>query len=171
MKRNIKTDKGFTLVEIIIVMVLVGIIAAVAGMGYVKVVKGMLFTKMNASTIQKGQVAITKLVKEFTNISISSVTAASETSITFSTIRNGVTIPDITVMLSGDTVKFGATGNESILADHVSDFKLRYYDNYDDTTGYTTWQSSRRIIEITLKLKGADDVVSEFKARVKPRNL
>lgn len=170
-----KTKKGFSLLEMIIVMMMIGIMAALAGVGYVQVVKGMVFTKMNAATTQKGQIAITKLVKEFTNININSVTAASPTSITFTTIKYGLPSSSTTVSLSGSKITYAGVD----LTDQVSPsgFKLQYYDNYDSTypgtqsTSPDTWQSSRRIIEITLKLTGADGVVSEFKARVKPRNL
>lgn len=165
MRRTLKTEKGFTLIEVIVVLILVGVLAAVAGIGYVQVVKGMLFTKMNAVTIQKGEIAITKLVKEFNNMNISSVTAADATSITFSSVKDAVSSSH-TVALTGNTITYDG----HVITDQVSEFSLTYYDNYD-SAGQTTWQSSRRIIEITLKLKGADDVISEFKARVKPRNL
>ena len=163
---NLDNKKGFSLLEIIVVMLLVGIMGALASVGYVQVVKGMVFTKMNAATIQKGQITITKLVKEFTNINVSSITTAGPASITFTTVKNGITTPNTTVTISGSTVTYGG----DVLTDQVSGFTLKYYDNYD-STAQTTWQSSRRIIEITLKLTGADGVESEFKARVKPRNL
>jgi len=103
---------------------------------------------------------------------ISSVTTADATSITFGFVKVDV-VTNLPVT-SSRTVEFtgGSTityDGVDILTDQVSEFGLKYYDNYD-TDGQTTWQSSRRIIEITLKLKGADDVISEFKARVKPRN-
>jgi prepilin-type N-terminal cleavage/methylation domain-containing protein len=165
MKKIINKQKGFTLIEIIFVLIIVGIMLAVGGLGLVQVVKGMIFTKMNAATTQKGQIAMTKLVKEFSNINISSITAANATSISFTSTKNDVNSSH-TVMLSGSTITFDG----DIVTDHVSSFTLNYYDNYD-SAAQTTWQSSRRIIEITLKLTGADDVKSEFKERVKPRNL
>lgn len=176
--KGIITQKGFSLVEIIVVMILVGIVAAVAGIGYVQVVKGMVFTKMNAVTVQKGQITIAKLVKEFSNINISSITAIPANppdvfnSITFTTVKNGIISPNTTVTISGSTITYGG----DVLTDQVSAFTLNYYDNYDSTsvtqpTGFGTWQSSRRIIEITLTLTGADGVPSVFTARVKPRNL
>lgn len=167
MKRIINTKKGFSLLEMIVVLLLVGIMAALAGVGYVQVVRGMLFTKMNAATIQKGEITITKLVKEFNNINISSIDpgTTNATSITFTSVKDGEPSSLHTVALLGSTVTFDG----DTLTDQVSDFSLKYYDNFD-STGETTWQSSRRIIEITLKLKGADDVISEFTARVKPRN-
>jgi len=164
MKCSVFENKGFTLLEVVVVMILAGVIAAAAVFGYVQVVKGTLFTQKNTSTIQKGQIAMTKLVKEFNNINISSISAAGQTSITFTSIKNAA--PEThTVSFSGDTILY----DDDILTDQVNGFALKYYDNYD-STGETTWQSSRRIIEITLKLKGAEDVISEFKARVKPRN-
>ncbi|MBP7764805.1 MAG: prepilin-type N-terminal cleavage/methylation domain-containing protein [Syntrophaceae bacterium] len=164
MNGSICEKKGFTLLEVLVVLILAAVLAAAAVFGYVQVVKGTLFTKKNAATIQKGQVTITKLVKEFNNINISSITAAGPTSITFTSIKNAVPGAH-TVSFSGNTITY----DDDILTDQVSGFELKYYDNYD-STGETTWQPSRRIIEITLKLKGADDVISEFKARVKPRN-
>lgn len=165
MEKTINKQKGFTLIEIIFVLIIVGIMVAVGGLGLVHVVKGMIFTKMNAATTQKGQIAMTKLVKEFSNINISSITAANATSISFTSTKNDVNSPH-TVMLSGSTITFDG----DIVTDQVNSFTLNYYDNYD-STAQTTWQSSRRIIEITLKLTGADGVQSEFKERVKPRNL
>jgi prepilin-type N-terminal cleavage/methylation domain-containing protein len=170
MRLFISTKKGFSVLEMIVVMLLVGSMAALAGVGYVQVVRGMLFTKMDAATIQKGELAITKLIKEFNNINISSIDpgTTNATSITFISVKD-IGPSSHTVALSGDTVIFDG----DILTDQVSDFSMKYYDNFDstsETTYGTTWQSSRRIIEITLKLKGADDVISEFKARVKPRN-
>jgi prepilin-type N-terminal cleavage/methylation domain-containing protein len=164
MKCIIKTKRGFTLVEVIVVMIMIGIIAAAAGVGYVQVVKGTVFTKMNAATIQKGQITITKLVKEFGNISISSITVAEATSIKFKTVKFGETTADTIVTISGDKITYG--GDD--LTDQVSGFTLKYY---SDTQTETTVLNAIRIIEITLKLTGADGIQSEFKARVKPRNL
>lgn len=164
MKFDFDATKGFTLLEVIAVMILIGVIATAVVLGYVQVMKGMVFTKMNVATIQKGQIGMTKLVKEFSNINISSITAASETSITFTSVKNGVSGTH-TVTFTGNAITYD--GN--IVTDQVATFLLKYYDSYE-STAQSTWQSSRRIIEITLNLKGADDVLSEFKARVKPRN-
>jgi len=128
MRLFISTKKGFSLLEMIVVMLLVGIMAALAGVGYVQVVRGMLFTKMNAATIQKGEITITKLVKEFNNINISSIDpgTTNATSITFISVKD-IGPSSHTVALSGDMVLFDG----DILTDQVSDFSLKYYDNFE----------------------------------------
>jgi prepilin-type N-terminal cleavage/methylation domain-containing protein len=167
MKCSSGTNSGFTLVEIIVVMILIGIVATVAGTGLVQVVQGMIFTKKNATTVQKGQVAITKLIKEFNNIN--AVTATDTTSIDFTSYKrmtDEVLSSSHTVARAGNTI----TLDGDIITDQVSNFSLHYYDDYD-SAARTTWQSSSKIIEINLELTGAGNIVSQFQERVRPRNL
>ncbi len=158
--------RGFTLIEMILSLVLVGILAAVIGLGIVNAVQGFFFTKMNATTLQKGQNTLARLVKEFNNIV--SVTSGSAKSITFTSVK--------AELLANHTISWSGNPNDpllfdsDILADDVSDFQLTYYDSYNGT-GDSNWSSSRKVIEITLKLKGANDAVSVFMNRVTPRNL
>lgn len=167
MKKTINKQKGFTLIEIIFVLIIVGIMLAVGGLGLVHVVKGMIFTKMNAATTQKGQIAMTKLVREFSNIS--GVTASGTQSITFKSIKYGVE-GTRKVEFSGNTITFSEGTSVDILMDQVSAFNLLYY-NYNNIVHPGTWQDSSRVIEIRLKLTGADGVESEFIERVRPRNI
>ena len=61
-------EQGFTLIEVIVTLVLVGITAALAGMWIVSIANGYIFAKMNASTIQKGQLAMARISKELSAI-------------------------------------------------------------------------------------------------------
>ncbi len=175
--------KGFTLLEVILAMVLVGIIAAVAAsIGLPRVMQGVIFTKMNANTTQKGQIAITKLVKEFNNISAVDGAATDGSMITFTAVKKqgGALVyykyrvkwyPEEKVVKYTSYNEDGSIKDEDVLTDQVSGFTLNYYGYNIYSTPQTTWQSSSRVIEITLTLTGANDVPSEFTARIRPRNV
>jgi len=163
MPRRLGKQQGFSLIEMIVVLILVGVLAAMAGMGIVAVVEGYVFSRLNAATVQKGQIAIAKIVKEFNNIS--SVTAASSSSITFTAYRAGVAYTH-TITFTGNTVTYDG----DVVTDQVNSFDLGYYDTYNGTKA-ATWTATRKVIQITISLAGAGGFVSQFQERVTPRNL
>ncbi len=57
-------QKGFTLIEMIVSLVLVGILSAFAGMGIVAGVQGYLFAKETASVNEKAQLALMRINRE-----------------------------------------------------------------------------------------------------------
>ncbi|KPJ76747.1 MAG: hypothetical protein AMJ54_10430, partial [Deltaproteobacteria bacterium SG8_13] len=57
-------EKGFTLIEVVASLVIVGIMAAIAGMGIVTGTRGYLQSKENAHIAQKGQVAMNRIHRE-----------------------------------------------------------------------------------------------------------
>ncbi len=63
MKRKAQ-QKGFTLIEMIVVLVLVGIMAALAGMGIVTGVQGYLFARSSAAISEKTQLAMVRIRQE-----------------------------------------------------------------------------------------------------------
>lgn len=62
-------NKGFTLIEIIVSLVIVGIMAAVAGMGIVSMVQGYEFARENVVISQKAQLVMARLRCELMNLS------------------------------------------------------------------------------------------------------
>jgi prepilin-type N-terminal cleavage/methylation domain-containing protein len=177
MKKTEAGEKGFTLIEVIVTLVLVGITAALAGMWIVSVANGYVFAKMNANTVQKGQLAITRLEKEFA--AIQSVNPASGSGITYIRTDNSLGTVTCSVRQSGAELQLqqGTGAPWYPLTDNVSSggLSLRYCDDIPPNTGTqvcgTTWSSTRRIVEITLTLTGANSTPSTFVQRVTPRNL
>jgi prepilin-type N-terminal cleavage/methylation domain-containing protein len=164
--KAILNRKGFTLIEVIIALALVGVGTVVAGMGIVWISSGYNFTKENAATALKGQVTLTRLVKEFS--AISAVNAASANSITYVMYKDGATVTS-TVAWAGSTGD-PLLLNGDILTDDVTGFVLAYYDTYDGAS-QSSWSSSRKLISVTLTLEGAENVASAFTIRVAPRNI
>jgi prepilin-type N-terminal cleavage/methylation domain-containing protein len=64
MRTILRQQKGFTLIEMIAVLILVGIMAALAGLGIITAVQGYMFSKDNAAISEKAQLAIFRLNRE-----------------------------------------------------------------------------------------------------------
>jgi prepilin-type N-terminal cleavage/methylation domain-containing protein len=105
----VKKNAGFTLIEVIAVLVLVGIISAVAGMGIVRGVEGYLFAQSNTETTQKAQLALARMTRELMELSTIDATS-SGTAIIFSTPSG-----DKTIALAGSTI----TLDGDVLTDSV----------------------------------------------------
>ena len=78
MKAN---SRGFTLIEVIASMVIMGIVAVVAAMGLVQGVQAYVTTRINTETLQRAEFALNRLKLEF--MVMDGVTAADANSITF----------------------------------------------------------------------------------------
>jgi prepilin-type N-terminal cleavage/methylation domain-containing protein len=146
-------NHGFTLFEVIVSLVLVGIIGAIAGMLLVQISKGFVFSKKTTSTTQKGQITISRLVKEFS--AITSISSGTATSITF-TRDPGVTL----------TISWAGTNNPLLIATDIVTDNVNSFNLDNDPSPSPTYLPSTAMIEITLELKGADDIPSEFINRV-----
>jgi prepilin-type N-terminal cleavage/methylation domain-containing protein len=83
MKIMKKSNAGFTLIEVIASLVLMGIVGLVAAMGLVQGIKAYALTKTSSETVQQAEYALNRIKLEFMNMD--SVTAASSESITFTT--------------------------------------------------------------------------------------
>ena len=62
------SEKGFTLIEVVASLLIVGIMAGIAGMAIVTGTRGYLQTKENAHIAQKGQVAMNRVHRELMEI-------------------------------------------------------------------------------------------------------
>jgi prepilin-type N-terminal cleavage/methylation domain-containing protein len=167
---------GFTLLEAIIVLVLVGIISAVAGMGIVRGVEGYMFARDNSAMTQKAQLALSRMSREL--MEIQTVTAAGGTSIAFSAPMGSVS-DNRTIGLDGTAVKIaeGATALSAgdILVDNVAGggFTLTY--TKSDGSAWVPGTDPIKLlarINILLRLIRQDvgGGYLEFTTTVNPRN-
>ncbi len=158
---------GFTLIEIIASLVLIGTIATFATLGIAKVIEGYVFAKDTANVSLKAQAALTRLAKEFSHIT--TVQSGSDTELKYSIIKNGSATANRILSWSA-TPKDPLTLDGNILVDKVNDFSLTYQTSYSDS-GDHTWNGGEKIISVSLKLTGADNIVSAFSIKIAPRNL
>jgi len=162
-----RKQRGFTLIEVVVTLILVGITAVLAGMWIVSVANGYIFARQNAANVQRGQLAMTRLVKEFSAIQAVNAGATNDTQITYTrSDASGIPVSS-TVSKTGSTLQL----NGNILTDGVGAFTLAYCDdNVSSPTCSSTWSpTTSKVINITLILSGADNI--PLTQRVAPRNL
>jgi prepilin-type N-terminal cleavage/methylation domain-containing protein len=169
---------GFTLIEIIVTMVLVGILAAVGGMAITQAVKGYVEVKENSATTQKAQMAMSRITREITEM-INVYSAASNTTLALTGTGNCNTTTDCvrTIGLDNGAVKIAkGTGaslaNGDILINNVSNFNLTYYQG---ATNSTTWPTGNdralSAVEVEMTIARADGrALQPLIALVHPRN-
>ena len=156
-------NKGFTLIEVIVTLVIGAIIVAIAGTGIVSVTNGLLLTKQNAATTLKAQVALMRLEKEFHIIT--AVTSGTATSLNYTSNRGG-SLSSHTLSLSGNNIQLDGDA----LIDNVTSFTLTYSNTYNGTFT-STWSSTNKVIDLSLTTSGYNTTPSTFTTRVRSANL
>jgi prepilin-type N-terminal cleavage/methylation domain-containing protein len=85
MKIMKKSSAGFTLIEVIASLVIMGIVGVVAAMGLVQGIKLYAMTRTSSETVQQAEYALNRIKLEFMNMD--TVIAASSESIQFTSNR------------------------------------------------------------------------------------
>ena len=144
---SLRGRKAFTLIEMIVVIIILGIIGGLAGMGVSSLAEGFIIARDAAGTTEKAQMAIGRLVKEFSAIrTISETPSPTANSITY-TRSDGTSR---TVDLNGANLRLqGQT-----LTDQVGNFQLSYCNDYSSSCATSYSATNTAIIEIVLTMRG-----------------
>jgi prepilin-type N-terminal cleavage/methylation domain-containing protein len=170
-----KNEAGFTLIEIIVSLILVGIMASVAGMGIVAGIQGYLFAKDNAAVSGKAQLAMSRLTRTFVEVLDITTVGSSPTRITYNRLSGGVSTTETIYLNTADnTVKIAsggsATGGDT-LVDHVNSLALTYKKGVPNWVPGTDDFSLLSTVGVTLELtrpSGGSNVT--FSTVITPRN-
>jgi prepilin-type N-terminal cleavage/methylation domain-containing protein len=137
-----KQQSGFTLVEIIVVLLLTSILAATTGLLLTTSIRSYALVKQSAEVTQKAQLALTRMRLELENIS--DVHTAGATSLYYRIKPEGETESSRTLGLDGSEVKLGTAlpvSSGNVLIDQVAAFDLSFFDSTGDLSGSTNWMS------------------------------
>jgi prepilin-type N-terminal cleavage/methylation domain-containing protein len=170
--KKLKLDaRGFTLIEVIASLILLGIMAVMAGMGIVQITKQYVFAQKAGESAQVAQVAMARMVKELALCSVAS--AAGDKAITFKKPPLA-TVVDTTIGWTGsDAPPFvkPILMNGQPLIENVQNLTLRYYNTYDDATVARPYDETTTVmIGISFEVIGADGISSTFTGRAFVRN-
>jgi len=162
-------EKGFTMIEVIVSLILIGIMGVIAGMGFVAITRGYIFSQQNNETSLKAQVAMAKMVKEIgmQNIETNTIKSATATSIGYNYDNPSDGSVSHTIALSGTQIQFdGIT-----LVDNVNSLVIDYYDCCSSTKLPTPVSAANllkiRRVDISFGLTGAEGITSNFTGSAK----
>ncbi|MFH1980879.1 MAG: prepilin-type N-terminal cleavage/methylation domain-containing protein [Pseudomonadota bacterium] len=159
---------GFTLVEVIASLLLVGILASVAGMFIVTGIKGYETATTASEGALKAQIAINRMYAELTGIDpTQTITVVTDTSIAYT---HAVLTPNLTRTLSYDSaqkrINLTTTGGTYPLIGDISAFKLSAAPadgvNLNNGIAY---------VDIEFNIAGIGGIRPPFKLTAFPRNL
>jgi len=162
MRYKYNNNKGFTLLEMTVSLILMGIIGSIWGIGFIQIVDVFLLSKYNTETAQKGQMAMTRLIKELQSIKyICTDELPTNRSIKYSRDTGQTDIHRIFFSPNQITI------DGDILIDSVNDFTINYYEKYNPPVSDNgSFSSKDKIVEIILKLNNKSGIISEFKTFV-----
>jgi prepilin-type N-terminal cleavage/methylation domain-containing protein len=163
MCRRLSNEKAFTLIEVIVSLVLIGILSAIAGLGLVQITQGYIFAKQNAETVQKAQIAMTRIVKELGAATrIETDTLPTTARIKYTRTGTGSVINTITI---SDVVQISGTANGTLINNVITPpSAFAYFDAAGGsiTTFDATTVPTIRRVDVTLKVTGASNQSSVF---------
>ncbi|OPL15165.1 MAG: hypothetical protein AVO39_01825 [delta proteobacterium MLS_D] len=161
-----RNARGFTLIEIVVVLVLAGILAAMAGFGIVQAVQGYMFTRENAAITEKAQLAMSRITREIVEMTDLDDDADSTSLPVYSPRGSHV----LGFSSEADAVMI----DDDILIDNVVVFDLAYH-LADGTSQAELEQIDLGLlsaIDITLEVERSDGSGTMlFTNRVAPRNI
>ena len=165
-----KKQKGFTLIELIVVITIIGIIAGVTGFILLGVADAWTFKFNRADLLADGRLALNRMTREIREVKdLTSVTTATSSQFRFTNTGN----VDITYGLSGSDLDRTVDSVTNVLAQDVSSLSFTYYDSDGDTIATPTVSPSStdiRRVQIDLALtKNGENVY--LQSQSVPRNF
>jgi len=172
-----RESAGFTLIEVIVTLVLMGILAALAGTGIVAGVKGYVLTRDATREAQVARIAMGRISRELMElVSVdTSVYASPAPSIRYERLDGfrelGLHDSKIKLAQPGTVLAQG-----DILIDGASGFTLRFFKEYQSASSYTDWDGSEIrdlsliMAELRIAAKTSGMAEQTFNASIHIRN-
>jgi len=154
---------GFTLIELIVTLVLVGIISVFAGAAILSAVRGMVEARDNAETAQKVHLAVNRISRDL--LVATNIVSGSSQSIVFDTLLpSGGPVRQTLSYANGILTLRGKT-----LLNGLASFQIFYirYASGGSEVAENSYSTSSRGVEIRLTRTGSSVTYSD---RVFPRN-
>lgn len=177
MKDKLFNSHGFTLIEIIVSLVIMGILSIIAGTGIVAGLNGWMTARENVHLTQKAQLALQRMSREFLehtdilgiNNDVPYVVLRTNTGTSLAIAKAGSTLKLIDSPASG-TLTQGEIDSGDILTDRVDGLTIDYLKGNEAWSGNDIRELST--IRVELSLNRIDNIAETlmFSAIIHPRN-
>lgn len=188
-EKILKSNTGFTFIEMIVALALMATLTAVFGMGLVAATQSFNFSRANTEVVQKGQMAMVRLTRELSEMRhVVNINSGSDPYIIYERIEDSGGVPvlsrvglhyhnaDQRLRLYDnppDPLDGGTLAQGRVLVDGVQDFSLQFYNGSTQMTALDDVRSSAAV-QITLTLTRSDNpdpsVAHRFVTLVHMRN-
>jgi prepilin-type N-terminal cleavage/methylation domain-containing protein len=165
----LQSQRGFTLIEIIVVMIVLGLMALMASFGLERAMDGFVMARENSQVSQKAQIALDRLAIELSNIPFNTgtsrytISTGTAGSLTYTTSFGGVnevhTFNQVNDQLQLDNLPL----TDLVTANGL---QFSYLDINGNAVGGGGADPALRIIGISLSLRGSINVTRTFNSRV-----
>jgi len=165
MNRDSQRKSGFTLLETAVVLILVSILSAMAGMYAVPLARAFVQVRRTTEAAQKVETAMLRVSREFT--AVTEVSAGSSSSITYRMLDQSGNPVWRTLSWAGSGTPLLLDG--VALLDGVSAVNLQYVSYSGGTFSLApSWSASTRGIQLQVSVTDAPGV--NYAVRIFPRN-
>lgn len=170
--------KGFTLIETVAVLLIVGVIAAVAGVGIVSGVRGFVQAREASTMAMEAQLAFDRITREVLEL----VDVPADSTATRLVVRNvgaggaGQFDRSIEYVANAREIRIanGAQGaqNGDTLINNVTAFSLTYWQEDDSSATWSAGTDPRLLsgVDVTFTLAAPGGTTRTFSNRIVPRN-
>jgi len=169
-------ESGFTLIEIIVSLVLVGMMAAIAGMGIVTGTRGYLLAKENSHMAQKAQLAMARIQRELMELTDIAARQSDPAFIIYDNTsgRHAIAIDGTTIKmffnLGSTQTTLPGWDQSDILVDNVHNFNLFYYQGSNPWGGVDINLLSAIRVDLVLGRSDGSGNTVTFSTTINPRN-
>lgn len=145
---------GFTLLEMVCVLVLLGVVALLTTRMFTNLIDGYTMARNSVAAVQKAQNALQRMTIDFTYLTVAS-SSGGVNSISYNTSLDN---DAIVISQSDNKIMYSLNGTGYVLTDGVAADSLRftYYPSYAATATTTFDSSGTALIGIAFTMVGDD---------------
>jgi prepilin-type N-terminal cleavage/methylation domain-containing protein len=163
-----ESNNGFTLLEMVASMVILGVLASAVAIGMAQAAKGFITVQGTQAVVEGAELGMLRLSKELLASQQSSI-VGSASSLQFASPHTGSSSTYTASLSNSQLILTDNSSHNYVLANNVSSLSFAYYDTYNGTAK-TTWSATSNIINISLTFSGPNNTSLTFTTSVMPRN-